>query len=189
MIFWTSEKIGRQVNLTWSIVRRTNRNVLLFQVEISSINFSLFLSLKVIMQHVAHVAHVSPTAQPAPLQPAAIPHQVIINTQAGVNPVNLQQLQQVLYGVFASFKHLISTTWYELPTADKATKYSGNFCSTGVKNINRFDCVFCKLLANLRHLCAHNYLPKTRLYSRLLVELPHSGNTKVTFPWHLKNQY
>ena len=83
------------------------------------------------MQHVAHVAQVSPTAQPAPLQPAAIPHQVIINTQAGVNPVNLQQLQQVLYGVFASFRHLISTTWYELPNADKATKFSDNFCSTG----------------------------------------------------------
>ena len=37
MNFWTSEKIGGQVNLTWSLVRRTSRN------------FSLFLSLNAIM--------------------------------------------------------------------------------------------------------------------------------------------
>ena len=47
---------------------------------------------KLIMQPVAQV---SAAPQPAPLQPAAVPQQVIISTQSNVSPVNLQQLQQV----------------------------------------------------------------------------------------------
>ena len=76
------------------------------------------LQQKVIMQQVAQVT-------PTPLQPATVPHQVIINTQSTANPVNLQQLQQVLSVFVASFKISVSTTSFrtqiKLPNTDKAT--------------------------------------------------------------------
>ena len=83
MIFWTCEKIGGHVNLTWSHVRRTCRN------------FSLFLSLKrtVVCIRMSLGGHCSCAFQPV----SSLKHNISTsNTVDNVNAIQSRQSQQII---------------------------------------------------------------------------------------------